>query len=330
MALTDFDEAPGVLERALDEILPRVRILHSAAFTWDGATTRLAQDGDIVAALARKIYQFAYTQPTHVASGMVKVHDVLSKRRAIESFSRANASTRSYTDGWTVLAANKTHTKMRSPYGSEVIVPHSRVRKNGETFALLGSREDTKMQPDWYHAYGERGLPYGGPVVRVYWHLSPEGAAPLMRAVTSRLNDAGVGFQTKVLVDVQDYRRADGGVLYVCKDDWDAARPAIMDVHRDVEPYLRPSAPLFTLPLGRGIGMAEDPGVPGTSYGQHRSEIVAKGLVAAKKGRARTRKEQVAAIHEAFRAAGLDPDRAHVQPRTNEASDRRLLVQEAN
>src|SRR5581483_2557013 len=119
------------------------------------------------------------------------------------------------------------------------------------------------------------------PLVRVYWHLAPQGAAPLLAAATRALRKAKAAFMLKLMDDPQSYRRADSAVLYVPAGEWPRAAAALPRVHAAVAPYLRRAAPLFTLRLAPGVGLAEDPGGD-ESFGLHRSRLVAEGLFAAR------------------------------------------------
>ena len=58
-----------------------------------------------------------------------------------------------------------------------------------------------------------------GNTVRVYWHLAPTGAARLVGLMTHHLNQAGIGFQLKVLGEPLRYHRTDPAVLYLARAD---------------------------------------------------------------------------------------------------------------
>jgi len=54
----------------------------------------------------------------------------------------------------------------------------------------------------------------------------------------------------------------------------------VPDLHRTVSTHLARRTPMFTKRLARGLAVAEDPG-DGRSFGQHRCQLVAEGLVRA-------------------------------------------------
>lgn len=160
-------------------------------------------------------------------------------------------------------------------------------------------------QPGWLHA--RASAPGSGtPLVRVYWHLAPQGAAPFLAAATRAMR--GARHMLKLLDDPQSYRRADSAVLYVAADDWPRAREALPLVRAAAEPWLRRATPLFTLRVAPGVGLAEDPGGE-ESFGLHRCRLAAEGLYAARG--AEDPEERLAAVRAALRGAGVDPDAPH-------------------
>jgi hypothetical protein len=147
-------------------------------------------------------------------------------------------------------------------------------------------------------------------VLRLYWHATDASATPLLAAMRAALDDAGVPFRLKTPRNGTGYRRADAAVLYLPRSRFPAVRAALAAVHAELAGGLRPTVPLFTKRLGRGLGLAEDPG-SAESFGQHRCRIVARALIDA--GPA-GHDAALAAVIDAFRAAGLDPHRPHLSP----------------
>lgn len=154
------------------------------------------------------------------------------------------------------------------------------------------------------------------PLVRLYWHLTPEAAVPYMAAATSLLNALGVPFRTKVLVDPAAYVRADAGVLYLDRRCFGEAREAVREIHRRVAAGLRPEVPLFTRALEPGLGVAEDPG-HGLSFGQARCRTAATALWSAFHAGRKGERERAAALAEAFAREGLDPANLQLAPGSN-------------
>ncbi|MGC9500007.1 lanthionine synthetase LanC family protein [Streptomyces sp. WG7] len=151
-------------------------------------------------------------------------------------------------------------------------------------------------------------------VLRFYWNVTAEGAPELVAALTETLNTAAIPFEFKVRHTDQPWpRRADPAVLYLSASHAEAAWPLLEDVRERVGPWLRPAAPALTLRLGRGLAAAEDPGHD-TSFGMHRSRLVARGLVAAHRAGHDELPRRVGAVSDAFEEAGLSLHAPYLNP----------------
>lgn len=144
-----------------------------------------------------------------------------------------------------------------------------------------GRREFINASPGFYSALGAGDLTMQNSteLVRIYFDLTPEGAPVFIRLATSTLNKAGLPFQLKVLLAPELYRRCDAGVLYFPKSVFPEIAAFLKGAYPEIAPYLRSQIPAFTRPLAPGIGLAEDPGIPGQSFGQHRCLLLAEALV---------------------------------------------------
>ena len=181
--------------------------------------------------------------------------------------------------------------------------------------------KELRVSPGFYFALGDadedEAVPGAPPDVRVYFHVTADGAAPLLRGVTRALNGAGVPFRMKTLTDPRAYLRADAAVLYLGLRHYRRVERAIAAIHRSLRRHLRRSVPRFTRALAPGLGIAEDPST-GESFGQNRCRLVALGLwraFGASAGRRRDRDASVAAV---FVEAGLDPLRPHLAAGSSE------------
>ena len=158
-------------------------------------------------------------------------------------------------------------------------------------------------------------------LVRCYWNLCAAGAPQLVRTLGKGLDDAGVAYRLKLLSAPHEYReRADTAVLYLERDDWEASAEAIVRAHEAVSGLVEDASPLFTRRVAPGLATADDPGDL-ISFGQHRCDLVAEGLVRAwEAGHVRTR-ERLDSIDQAFVEVGLDPARPHLSPASSDLSD---------
>ena len=76
--------------------------------------------------------------------------------------------------------------------------------------------------------------------------------------------------------------------------------------------WLRSGSPAFTLPLARGVALAEYVTGDGGSFGTSRCRLLAEGLVDAHEHRARSLPERLDAVAARFAARGLDLDAPHL------------------
>jgi len=154
-----------------------------------------------------------------------------------------------------------------------------------------------------------------GRQVRFYWNLTSQGGAPFVRAVGAAFERFRMPFQAKVPAHAGGYARTDGGVLYLADEDVDVACDAIEDVYGRVRPFLRDDVPLFALGLAPGVAFAESP-PNGESFGMHRCDLVAEGLVRAHERGERDVAARVATVRERLVEYGLDVERLAFNPAT--------------
>jgi hypothetical protein len=152
-----------------------------------------------------------------------------------------------------------------------------------------------------------------GRQVRFYWNLAAEGGPVFVRAISSRFERARIPFQAKVPVVPSGYLRVDTGVLYVSDDDVAIASELVAAVYDELGAAMRPDVPLFTLPLAPGLAFAESP-PNGDSFGMHRCDLIAEGLVRAFERGAASLDERVAVVRERLAEYGLDVDRLAFNP----------------
>ncbi|MEU4541374.1 T3SS effector HopA1 family protein [Streptosporangium sp. NPDC023825] len=150
-----------------------------------------------------------------------------------------------------------------------------------------------------------------GACVRVYAGVRTPDAAPgLWGAMLARLEELRLPYRAKVLSARDHYPRRDSVVVYLGWRSWHAA-PDVAAAAAAAG-GLREDLSLYVAALGRGVGWAWEPhdlrpGMRGLSFGEHRSQAVAAGLVACA-GQGGDREQ---AVTEAMRAAGAMPGAVH-------------------
>lgn len=272
--------------------------------------------GALTAALARALYQRMYCRPEHAQPW--RGPDTRATRVYVDTLSQANSGSGTWEPGWEVVAQEDDGTfvvrKQRDDLTlwarPEQFRPAQGAVGVGSIGRLRLGKELREMLPGYYTVLGDAdqqsdddGRPV--PVVRFYWHLTVEASGPWIHELTRRFNAASVPFHAKVLSDPSAYVRADAGVLYVASADVAAAMALLPALHTAVARQLRATTPMFTRRLARGLAVAEDPG-DGRSFGQHRCQLVAEGLVRAFEAGSTAAHRVAATVSARFAEEGLD------------------------
>jgi hypothetical protein len=169
--------------------------------------------------------------------------------------------------------------------------------------------------PGHYLALGDRGVGPDEPLRRLYWNLTPAGAAPAMAALTSRLNAEGVPFSLKMLDDSSAFTRCDAGVLYVCAADGGRVRGLALEAARALAGDRKDAVPALTRRLAPGLSEADDPG--DESFGVDRCRLIAEGAADAWVDGVTDAGGRLARVEARFAARGLSLDAPYREPRTH-------------
>jgi hypothetical protein len=280
----------------LREIIEAVTIRSTDSFSVCGETFDVPSGDNrisvVTSYLANVMYQRLYCRPERNRLGLGA--DPRATRVFVDNLSHANCGSGTWEPGWVVKEIEDDGTLVVHKQRDDLTLwalPDQFRPANGAA-AGLGSvgrlrlgKELRGMLPGYYMVLGnadkgseDAGAPVA--IVRFYWHLTAKASPLWIGELTRRFNAAGVAFHAKVQSDPNAYIRADAGVLYVAHADLAGVMALLPDLHTAVLPQLRPSTPMFTKHLARGLATAEDPG-DGRSFGQHRCQLVAEALVRA-------------------------------------------------
>lgn len=184
----------------------------------------------------------------------------------------------------------------------------------GDRISLLMPRN--LVQNGFYMAVGNAGLnSYEGDrdthdtTVRIYFHLSPEGAVAVMASLTEQLNAIDIPFSFKVLYNPSNYDRYDSGVLYFEKNFYSQVHNALRIIYAKNERHFRSEVPLFTKQLVSGLAVAEEPDQKFTereSFGTNRCQIIADALLVTWDSGDNSPKNRLEAILQNFDRLGLE------------------------
>ncbi len=184
-----------------------------------------------------------------------------------------------------------------------ILLPKNRVQ-NGFYLAVgnAGARQDN-------HSDGQ------DVIVRIYFNLTPDGAIAVMASLTEQLNLLAIPFSFKALYNPSDYGRHDSAVLYFNSSNYEAVKGILENIYRQHQNYFQPEIPLFTKKLAPGLALAEEPDQKFSSkdsFGTNRCQIIANGLLAAKKTGDNSPASRMEAIVQQFDLLGIKLERSHL------------------
>ncbi|WP_110171030.1 T3SS effector HopA1 family protein [Luteitalea pratensis] len=203
--------------------------------------------------------------------------------------------------------------------GSQVSV------QNGAIVSAYLAKELRNFQDGFYVVLSENVQPFyeQTTLVRIYWHLRPEGAVPMVRELISRFNRFQVPFRFKCLAYPELYDRFDAGVLFVGRRQWDITALLVEELYTKLVDYLKPEVPLFSKRLAPGLAFAEDPG-NGESFGTSRCRLIAEGVWTSYQRGVHTESARLEHIVDAFVRAGIPPERPWLNPGSVDIYDVRV------
>ncbi len=173
------------------------------------------------------------------------------------------------------------------------------------------------MQPGFYFSFGtalsDQFDEYA--LLRFYFNVKAEGAAELLRAVSSRFNDYAIPYRYKTLTDASFYTRADAAVLYVAKRYYSIAASLVLALSEPLDAFLRAEEPMFCKTLRPGVGLAEEPGT-GESFGMHRCRLLAEGIIDAWMAGSQSVEARMDAVQKRFSSSGLSLDSPYLNAKS--------------
>ena len=301
--------------------LAAITVHRDGGYSWFGERLPGGDGDDVTRRLSWRLYLDYYAQGRPTPTLDRRLSPAASGRTDLtERLSAGNASRESLQPGWRVMGLTDGDDLEIVRAGITIQVPPSAFCPRAEGDLRPGSEGALRVpgelrarSPGYYTALGERGLPMDQSRGRIYWSLTPRGAVSGMTAVTEALNAAGLPFSFKVLADSSAYTRCDAGVLYVRRDDVNAAL-AVAERFSSAHPWaLRPVVPALTLRIAEGIGYADDP-ENGESFGMHRCRLIAEAAVAAWHEGRPTPERALDAVEARFAACGLSLDQPYCDP----------------
>jgi hypothetical protein len=254
----------------------------------------------------------------------------------VEALSAANSGRGYWEDGWEVRATVDGKVVVRRgglelwARPEDCLVPEGSTISPGMQVRLRFPKEYLSISPGFYMMSGDEPLNQEDPqtLVRMYWNLTAESAVPFVRNATSLLNQTHLPFRLKVLNDPARFTRCDAAVLYIMKSDYEAAAELMEKVYPEVAVSLRERTPAFTKPLAPGVGLAEDPGHRGESFGLHRCQLLAEGMVLAHEQGKKSISERMQTVADRFAEHGISLETPFLNPGSSDDYSFQLRVRE--
>jgi hypothetical protein len=242
----------------------------------------------------------------------------------MNQLSQANTSTNGLDYNWNiynvdaasgnVYVQKNDELRWLQPNGYQFANPNQKQAAVNTKVNLIRTKEKRDIQPVFYHVFSNEMFPQEVELGRIYWNVSPEGAAKLINLLTTTLNDYKIPFQFKCLNHPELYVRSDSAVLYLSKSHVQVVAMILNIIIPKLEPYLVDEIPMFTKRICKGVGYAEDPG-KGQSFGMSRSSTIAEALVDAFQKEMNKKQTLDNVIHFLSRK-GMTLDRLHLNKHT--------------
>lgn len=272
-----------------------------------------AARASLVEALQRELYLSFYTQGRAVPETPERPAPARPDRDFASALSAANAGAGGWQRGWRVQAWEaEAAVVARDGIAIRASVADCRIDgrepARGAPVSVRHAKELEAASPGFYIALGDR-RPDAGEELRVYFHVTVAGAAPLVAACTSVLNAGAVPFVLKVVDRPGGFTRCDAAVLYLQRGGFGSARASLATVAAACAPHLRPGVPAFTQALAPGVAVAEHQPELGASFGTGRCRLVAEAAVQARELGAAGLDERLQTVTRRFAGHGLDIDR---------------------
>jgi hypothetical protein len=316
--------------QAVGAALEALQIDSPTSFTWCGEPSpplpaevvrEIGEDGAraylcdrLQACLYSNFYCPGRVMPTEPLPVEVRPHGASP---FIDSLSRANSGTGSREAGWRIVREEDDGRLVVRRHGLSL---WARPDEIGEGGTEVGSEVSLKLPPEllrlspgFYMALGDEQLHPEEDLVRHYWHLGSSGATALVAAGTRELNEAGLPFRLKVVIDPAGYGRCDAGVLYTPRRLRREVGALLPSLRAEVAGHLRAGTPALTKPLAEGLALAEDP-PGGESFGMHRCSLLAQAATRGFERGAGGAAERLSLVERHFEEHGISFDRPYLNP----------------
>jgi len=223
----------------------------------------------------------------------------------------ANNGTGYISHGWQVISiesngiiVQKNRIRLFAQRNEILSTPGNEIQNN-ETVSLFMPKDAPYMHPGYYTIIGNEGFfaTREVKIVRLYCNILPHYAPDFTEYLTSLLNDKHIKYSMKILNNPIAYTRPDTVVLYLAYNAAITLWQDLQVLYKQKHMAFTHGTPAFAKQLAMGIAVAEEPETEDTlrmSFGQHRSFLVAQGLLRAFQQTSNTAEERYQSIVDTF------------------------------
>ena len=165
---------------------------------------------------------------------------------------------------------------------------------------------------DTYIAIGNAGIPNSTKLIQIYFNFTPDAAIDINHKLTSVLNSQNIPFQFAILHNPDLFYRYDAGTLELNQPDYQSVQPILAEIYQTHQATFSPDVPLFSKQLAPGLGLVEIPA--SDTFGQHRCQILATGLVMAIDRGHNSTTEKLTTIDQILANTGIDLAQPYLNP----------------
>jgi hypothetical protein len=235
--------------------------------------------------------------------------------------SAANRGNERWEDGWMVLSGvaggmiTATRDNVTANFlAHQYVAAAGGAIPPGTRLTVLMTKEAPQWQEGFYYAISEVPIDvrYESRQMRIYFHISEEGAAPLVSAITEIVNAFRVPFRFKVLNRRGTFGRTDAAVLFAPKRYASIIGRLLPRIIDRIKDHLGDATPLMALRVAPGVSIAEDPATGADSFGTHRTRLLSLAIWNAYTRGSQSLEARMAALEELFRTNGLRIDRPYL------------------
>lgn len=250
----------------------------------------------------------------------------------VEALSEANAGSGHWEAGWEVIRTEGTGLVVASKndltlwLGPNDYETDFSALSAGVKVRVRFGKERRGISPGFYLALGNSSSELKKDVLRFYWNIRSSGAIRLVSSITSLLNKRQIAFQFKIVNSLTFFGRRDAAVLYVAREDYQAATKALSPIYQKVRRHMNQDVPLFTKKMEPGLGFAEDPNT-GESFGEQRTRLLAEALSRAYEDGIASDEQRVEVVLKHLRESGVDLEYPYLNPGSRDVYDFELNLE---